>query len=447
VSQRVLVIGWDGGTWRVFRRLVETGRMPRLKQLCDRGASGVMTSTIPPVTPPAWTTLMTGLKPERHGIFGFMEGMLFGDSRKAAIETSRPVSAVSFRGESLIELLGAAGRKVMCVNVPMSYPPRAVNGVMLDDALGRLVDAFSDATVFLVSDHGFGPRAQSTVFPDVWLEEKGFLARKGGLGGREGSGRRSRRALRELARRAIETLLPRRLGGRLLRRAADRQTRMLASIDRERSKAYFCGFDAMSFGGVRLVEETTAGLSDAERGTLLDGIIASLMEMRDPATGEPILTGARRGEEVFPDMAAGDRKGFIPEIILEFREGYTGRIDPLATGLIGPPPGGHIGVHRLEGMFVLAGDAVIPAGEVRALHLADVAPTVLWLLDCAVPATMQGKVPLRLFDEACVAAHPVRTAGAGDRARGDDGTKPADAYTAEQEEQIRENLRRLGYLD
>lgn len=575
-GRRVLIIGWDGGTWDVFRPLAEKGLMPRLKSLMDRGSFGVMTSTIPPVTPPAWTTLLTGINPERHGIFGFMEGLLFGETRRDVLARARPVSSLSFTNPSLLDILGRADKRMMCVNLPMSYPPRPVNGIMitgmltpsdadnftwppelkqelgdyvidvahaptldeaarkkhefdnatwvkrcteivglraqtvcrlgktypwdfgfvvftgtdrifhplwpeimdligkdspttgmeellerffveLDTALGALLDAFPDAVVMLTSDHGFGPRADHTVYPDVFLGEKGFLARRQG-----GPGRGLRQEVRRFVRRAAEALLPHRLTANLLRKASDRQTRLLASLDRECTVAYFSGLDAASYGSVKLLRETTAGLDNDERTRLVDEIMASLREMRDPRSGREILAGVYRREEVFPGavvmVPSGtvfeltdevfDRKPeFLPEIILEFRDGYTGRTDPLATQLVGPPPpDSHVGVHRTEGMFVLAGEPFKPAGEAPPMHLADVAPTVLHLTGLPVPADMQGEPPLALFTDEHLRAHPVQTEEAPAA-----GTEAPDetphAYTPEQEKSVRDHLRRLGYLE
>ena len=130
-TQQILVIGWDGGTWTVFDPLVARGVMPKLAALRARGSHGVMRSTMPPVTAPAWSTLITGLGPQQHGIFGFMEGMLFGETLGAAGRDARPASSLSLRGRTLFDILGTAGRRVLSVNLPLTYPPREVNGVLI----------------------------------------------------------------------------------------------------------------------------------------------------------------------------------------------------------------------------------------------------------------------------------------------------------------------------
>jgi len=557
-DRRVLIIGWDGGTWRVFRPLVEKGLMPRLKSLMDRGAFGIMTSTIPPLTPPAWTTLLTGLPPERHGVFGFLEGLLPGEAVPVHGNDVRPLSALSIRKKDLLELLGEAGRRVMAVNVPMSYPPRPINGFMvtgmmtpdnadnftwppelknelddyqidvvtasdrkqrrieyeslktpslvrrctqvlgrrlknvlrlgrshswdfgivvftgtdrifhkawhevaalaaaeapenevqrllvqffkaLDDALGALVGAFDDASVMVVSDHGFGPWPTRTVYPDVLLEKHGLLFRRSPRPARWGLERFVRRTIR----RAIETVLGPARANVLLGKGKGRQARMMETVDPERTLAYYAMFDWYSLGAVRLMKETTAGLDEAQRKDLVDRIISVMRSIRDPQTGEPVVLNIWRRQDLFPDPVVD----FLPEVVMEFRESYTGRIDPLAEAVFGgAPDSAESGIHDTQGMFVLAGAPIRTAGEVPPLKLADVAPTVLYLSGLSVPTNMQGEIPLTLFTEDHVQAHPPQTGTPGTPPTPPSDT-PRQSYTPDQEKHIRDRLRQLGYLE
>lgn len=56
----VMVIGIDGASWNVLNAMMHAGVMPTLKRLVETGISGGLTSTIPPTSPPAWTSFMTG---------------------------------------------------------------------------------------------------------------------------------------------------------------------------------------------------------------------------------------------------------------------------------------------------------------------------------------------------------------------------------------------------
>jgi len=70
---RVMIIGIDGGTWDILGPACDKGLMPNLNRFRNEGVYGTLKSTHPPITPPAWTTLMTGMNPGHHGIGGFFE--------------------------------------------------------------------------------------------------------------------------------------------------------------------------------------------------------------------------------------------------------------------------------------------------------------------------------------------------------------------------------------
>ena len=70
--RKVLVLGLDGATFDIIRPLAEGGRLPNLARLMEEGAWGVLDSTLPPVTIPAWVSMMTGMNPGRLGFFDLL---------------------------------------------------------------------------------------------------------------------------------------------------------------------------------------------------------------------------------------------------------------------------------------------------------------------------------------------------------------------------------------
>ncbi|NIM46482.1 MAG: hypothetical protein GTO54_12830, partial [Nitrososphaeria archaeon] len=66
--ERLLVIGIDGATWRVLGPLLETDGLPNIKAVMSEGAYGILESTLPPFTTPAWNSMLTGLRPHRIGV-------------------------------------------------------------------------------------------------------------------------------------------------------------------------------------------------------------------------------------------------------------------------------------------------------------------------------------------------------------------------------------------
>ena len=67
--ERLVILGLDGATWTVLDPMRRRGLMPNLDSLLARSAHGTLRSIVPPVTSAAWTTMMTGCGPARHGVF------------------------------------------------------------------------------------------------------------------------------------------------------------------------------------------------------------------------------------------------------------------------------------------------------------------------------------------------------------------------------------------
>ena len=120
---RVLLIGWDGAEPALVEPWRAQGRLPVLASLADRGTAGRIRSTRPAVTPPAWTSLVTGLDPGRHGIYSFTHP---GEGEYA--ETL--VTAQERHGASVWRLLSDAGQRVGVFNLSLSYPPEPLEGFM-----------------------------------------------------------------------------------------------------------------------------------------------------------------------------------------------------------------------------------------------------------------------------------------------------------------------------
>ncbi|MEW6250943.1 MAG: alkaline phosphatase family protein [Planctomycetota bacterium] len=124
VADRLLIIGLDGATFETLDPLSAAGRMPNLRAFMERGVAGVLRSTQPPITPAAWTTFMTGKGPGRHGILDF-------ETFDAKTHTLTFNSTYEIREKTLWQLLSEKGLRVGSINVPMTYPPKPVNGFMI----------------------------------------------------------------------------------------------------------------------------------------------------------------------------------------------------------------------------------------------------------------------------------------------------------------------------
>jgi len=128
---KVLAIGLDGGTYTVLKPLIDAGRLPALGSMMNEGAWGILKSTIPPHTAPAWSSLATGKNPGGHGLFQFTPV----DRSVYEVGDTRVANASSMAGTTIWDMLSDADRKVGIMNVPMTYPPHPVNGFMITGML------------------------------------------------------------------------------------------------------------------------------------------------------------------------------------------------------------------------------------------------------------------------------------------------------------------------
>ncbi len=121
---RVFVLGIDGGTFDLIRPWVKQGKLPTFKKLIKGGVSGNLYSTIPPLTGPAWISMITGKNPGKHGCFDFMKW------KKGSYERE-PIDPVSLRDKTLWNIISGAGKRMCAINVPVTYPPQKVNGYLV----------------------------------------------------------------------------------------------------------------------------------------------------------------------------------------------------------------------------------------------------------------------------------------------------------------------------
>jgi len=125
-SEHVIIVGIDGGVFSLIRPWAAQGYLPNLKRLLDEGVSGDLLSTFPPVTSPAWPSFMTGMNPGLHGVFDFIRPK-GGDYDM--------VNFTSIRQPTLWDWLASAGKRVGVINVPVTFPPPAVNGFLISGLL------------------------------------------------------------------------------------------------------------------------------------------------------------------------------------------------------------------------------------------------------------------------------------------------------------------------
>ncbi len=128
MTNRVIVLGIDGATFDILDAWIQDGAMPNLARLLNDGTRATLRSTIPPYTPQAWVSMMTGKTPARHGVVDFVER---GEDRVAR----GFASSTLIEGEAVWDTVSRHGGRVGVVNMPLTYPPREVNGYMVSGLL------------------------------------------------------------------------------------------------------------------------------------------------------------------------------------------------------------------------------------------------------------------------------------------------------------------------
>ena len=126
--KRVLVIGLDGATFDLIMPWIEEGLLPNLFKMIRKGVHSELISTTPMFTPTAWSSFMTGKNPGKHGVTGFF-------ARDKNSYRSSLINPLNKRGKVLWDVLGETGKKVIIINVPTTYPPEKVNGLLITGML------------------------------------------------------------------------------------------------------------------------------------------------------------------------------------------------------------------------------------------------------------------------------------------------------------------------
>lgn len=544
--RQVVVVGLDGTRLDTLQFLSQQGVMPNVGRILAAGAFGRLRSVLPPYSAPAWVTMTTGANPGKHGVYDFYQ-------RDARVGSQIPVSSASVAAKPVWHILGDSGHRVSVVNVPITYPPRPLNGVVvsdflltpdgdtnyayppevkaqiqqlvpdfhpapfrtpsrtlafarqvtewtdqaeqvcqmiareypcsffmnvfqatdivqhyffdylqpdrltqtedpivaallhlyrrLDDIVGaRLAMLDGETTLVLVSDHGF-TRLNRAFHLNRWLQEQGWLAlptprahqrllRRLGV-----SQRKLVRSLRRLDVLGLLNRLPQaareRMGSRL-------DQAIGGQIDWQRTRAYA---GAVSSQALYLNDRPAAGAMPVQlQAEIVSQLMTALATVTDPATGGPVFQEIYRRQ----DLYSGPHVDQAPHIVFNLAPGYM--VDDklsVESAFEDVLPAVGTGLHHVDGFFALLGPGIAPSVRPLEAHIADIAPTLLYLLGEPVPTSMDGRVLERAFKPEFLAAAPVRYT-AESHLLADESLA---VYSDEEMETISQRLRSLGYRD
>jgi predicted AlkP superfamily phosphohydrolase/phosphomutase len=127
-KNRVFLFGIDALDWPLLNNYVSQGLLPNFEKLIKSGVGSCLTSTMPPITGSAWSSMVTGKNPGKHGIFDFFY-------RKKDSYNMVPINSSDRHGKALWDILSEYRKKVIIVNVPGTFPPNKVNGILISGKL------------------------------------------------------------------------------------------------------------------------------------------------------------------------------------------------------------------------------------------------------------------------------------------------------------------------
>ena len=318
----------------------------------------------------------------------------------------------------------------------------------MEDILAEFRSRFPEANLLTLSDHGFHKVPKLRFHVNNYLQQEGFLVRKGGL-----LQQKLTDVVSGLGRNYVPSWLVERVLGTHRKKApqknaaaetgGDQQkeggqvklyTKSLTGIpgiDYQRSKAVMrelWGVDVLNWRSEEEYEERAAG------------VISSLYKARH--LGEPVVDFAVKKQDFYSGKYIMD----IPDIIFQTKENFIAEYE-LSSQIVSKPRGKSklrkYGEHKnaRKGIFIATGPDIRRRKEHGEMSILDIVPTVLQLFNLPVPDYLDGKVLTDIFLEPVVVKRRQETP---------EHFLPGHERTelsGEEKEDMKERLRSLGYFD
>jgi predicted AlkP superfamily phosphohydrolase/phosphomutase/tetratricopeptide (TPR) repeat protein len=126
LAKKVLLIGWDAADWKIANPLIDRGLMPTLDDFVNHGVIGNLATLRPILSPMLWNSIATGKRPDKHGIWGFMEP----DPQTGGV---RPVTSTSRKVKAIWNILTQRGYKAHVLGWFAGHPAEPINGISVSD--------------------------------------------------------------------------------------------------------------------------------------------------------------------------------------------------------------------------------------------------------------------------------------------------------------------------
>jgi predicted AlkP superfamily phosphohydrolase/phosphomutase len=292
----------------------------------------------------------------------------------------------------------------------------------LDRIVGLLDDwAGADGGVQVVSDHGF-TAWEVSVHLNALLEEWGYLKLK-----------KVARAMQSGAARSLVPLAKRILPRKVAREA---KAKTFGAIDWAATRAFASPIPQQGVFVNVAGRERFGSVPESELAEIKDDLVRRFRELKGP-DGKPVTDAVHRSEEVFHGSALAGAPDVLPVL-----RGHRFELD---DELFHKQPFTDVsdmprGVHHPDGIIVVAGPGTRPGGLSGSVM--DVMPTMLYQAGLKVPEGLDGKVLTEAFDPTYLKGRPVETSAP----LSSSDKEEASPYSSEEEAEIEEALRGLGYL-
>ncbi len=402
-GRRLLLIGLDGADWDIIDPLIAQGRMPHMERLIASGVRARLRSIAPALSPLIWTSIATGVGPEKHGILDFVA---ISPETGAAI----PVTSNLRRVKALWNIMTGAGRTSGVIAWWASWPAEAVDGFLVSDRVAYQLFGGGAAA-------GNSELGRLTHPESLWLSVRPMVVTPSDVTddaiGEFIDGRESAPQLEDHARRLRAILASTKtymaIGMSLLR-----------AYDPDFKALYLEGTDTVAHDFMRYRAPAMEGVAP-EMQAAYGEVVDRYYEHADGLLGE-ILTLADPGTVV---LVCSDH-GF-----------KTGRNRPATDPRI--DAGGAADWHRRFGILVMSGPGIRQGVSIDVVSVMDIAPTILSVMGLPVAGDMDGKVVAESF---VMPSPPERIASY------EDGPAPSDAepIASAVDDEMVARLKALGYV-
>ncbi len=309
--------------------------------------------------------------------------------------------------------------------------------IKVDEKLGELLARLGDDCLLcLLSDHGGGATAFNNLHLNKWLQDQGYLFEKR-IAGKSwirkfGSWLQWSSHLRKYLRGLPEFVKTqsKKIGSRL------------DALDFSRTRAFRVPLQ-FAYDGIEINlkgRQISGIVEESKYEKLRDEIVTKILELKDPETAQRVVLSAKKREDLFQ----GENVLYSPDIIIEYDRSYQGAAN--TERLISKVPRKQIqsvsGAHRLYGIFAFMGKQIEKNNEVEGAAIQDLTPTILHALGYPVPDYMTGKIIEDVFKKDFMNKNPPKYIR-------EEYHKPGEkvAVSESEDEEMREQLRGLGYME